>query len=397
MSKIEHVALAIQRAALGLLGQHKYSNGYTSVGDSDIAEANIVIQVAASFIGAGCHVWAESPFKGHEDNQCKRLDLLVDVASNDPEYPTLLTIEAKRIASGEKDKKVEEILTDYERIRSWQTLDETKMPLFYSVAHSVEWFYGALVVIVPEACDIYGCAVTPWFSEWWKYLTTRPHGFSEAGVVRLEEVLKTAVVRDFERADDRDGFDEENPVGRRLAVTYALFDFGPGPGSLHTAKHEAAHAVVAWRLQIPVRSLVLTGVLAEEGELRGGTVCDWESLRGTLSNREACIRGFAVAYAGALHDARTEEGGGDFDEIFNQLPTDSSVAEYVRGKLIEWEQMSPAARTDEESSEGYQRADHLIGEELDRIERLGKHLLGVRQMDEQAIQNWFTQDDTMNK
>src|SRR5208337_4644875 len=68
-----------------------------------------------------------------------------------------------------------------------------------------------------------------------------------------------------------DGFDEEDPFGTRLAVLYALFDFGPTSveSNLQAAEHEAAHAVVAWRLGIPVRRLFLN----DDGELRGSTIC----------------------------------------------------------------------------------------------------------------------------
>jgi hypothetical protein len=390
MKTIENAAFVIQEAAKRVLKQHKYSNGYLSVGDSDIAEANIVIQVAALFIGSGCHVWAESPFKDHDGNQCKHLDLLVDVASNDPEYSRLLTIEAKRITAGENDKKIEEILRDYVRIQLWRTLDESQLPLFYAVFQPVEWFYGALVVIVPEPCDIHGRVAASPLSAWWRDLGSRPAGFSDANIARLEEVLKTAAVHDFEQAEDYwDGFDEEDPTGTRLAVLYALFDFGPTAvrSNLQAAEHEAAHAVVAWRLGMPIRRLFLN----DDGELRGGTICDWESLRGTLPDREVCIRGFAVAYAGALHDVRMEEDR-DFDEIFNALPTDHDAAADVRAKLAEWEKVPSNDRTEKESSKGYQLADSLVGEELDRIERLGRHLISVREMAEPAIRDWFDQD-----
>ncbi len=394
MKTLENAASVIQDAAQRLLKQHKYSNGYLSVGDSNITEANIVIQVAASFIGSKYHVWAESPFKEHEGDQCKHLDLLVDVASGDPEYSRLLTIEAKRIAAGENDNKIEEILRDYERIRSWRTLDENQLPLFYSVFQPVEWFYGALVVIVPEPCDIHGRVAAPSLSAWWRKLGNRPYGFSDAGIARLEEVLKTCAIHDFEQAEDSwDGFDQEDPSGTRLAILYALFDFGPTSveSNLQAAKHEAAHAVVAWRLGIPVRRLFLN----DEGELRGGTICDWESLRSTLPNREVCIRGFAVAYAGALHDVRMEEDR-DFNEIFNALPTDQDAAADVRAKLVEWEKISSIDSTDKEALEGCQRADSLVGEQLNRIERLGKHLLSVREMAEPAIRDWFDHDATLD-
>jgi len=160
--------------------------------------------------------------------------------------------------------------------------------------------------------------------------------------------------------------------------------------NLQAAEHEAAHAVVAWRLGIPVRRLFLN----DDGELRGSTICDWESLRSTLTNREVCVRGFAVAYAGALHDVRMEEDG-DFNEIFNTLPTDNDAAADVRAKLVEWEKIPSTDRTDQESLEGYQRADSLVGEQLDRIERLGKHLLIVREMAEPAIRDWFDHDVTL--
>lgn len=390
MKTIESAARLIQDAARRLLKQHKYSNGYLSVGNSEIAEANIVIQVAAAFIGSQCHVWAESPFKESDGNRSKHVDLLVDVASDDPDCSRLLIIEAKRITAGENDKKIEEILRDHERIQSWRTIDETQFPLFYSVFQPIEWFYGALVVIVPEPCDIHGRVVPPSLSAWWKNLGNRPHGFSDAGIARLEEVLKTSAIHDFEQTEDYwDGFDEEDPTGTRLVVLYALFDFGPTgvDSNLRTAKHEAAHAVVAWRLGIPVRRLFLN----DDGELRGGTVCDWESLRGTLSDREVCIRGFAVAYAGALHDVRMEKDG-EFNEIFNALPADHDAVVDVRAKFVEWGKIPSTDRTDKESSEGYQRADSLVGEELDRIERLGKHLLSVLEMEEPAIRDWFDLD-----
>ena len=150
--------------------------------------------------------------------------------------------------------------------------------------------------------------------------------------------------------------------------------------------------MVAWRLGIPVRRLFLN----DDGELRGGTICDWESLRGTLPNREVCIRGFAVAYAGALHDVRMEEDG-DFNEILNTLPIDHDAVVDVRAKLAEWEKLSSTDGTDKESLEGYQRADILVGKELDRIERLGRHLLSVREMAEPAIRDWFDHDARLDK
>jgi hypothetical protein len=123
MSIIQTAATSLAAAARSLLVQHKYSNGYIYVGDSEIGEANMVLHAAASLLRSGLHVWAESPFKTHDSNQCKHLDLLVDLTPTDPNVSTLLTIEAKRIAAGESDGKIQEIINDYGRIRFWRKLE----------------------------------------------------------------------------------------------------------------------------------------------------------------------------------------------------------------------------------------------------------------------------------
>ena len=186
MTLIEHAAYIVSQAAKGLFQQHKYSNGYISVGDSEIAEANIVIHAASTFLQAGMDVWAESPFKTRESNKCKHLDLLVDLVPTDPDASTILTIEAKRIASGEEDKKVEEILNDYERISIWRSLGPRQTPLFYGAVHPVAWFYGCLLVVLPEACEEKGAQIGVPFSVWWKERTTRPSGYNDDGIARLE-------------------------------------------------------------------------------------------------------------------------------------------------------------------------------------------------------------------
>jgi hypothetical protein len=83
---VDRAACVIENAVRKLLQQHKYSNGYLSECQSEIAEANIVIHIAAGFLESGCRVWAESPFRTHENKNCKRVDLMVDMASDDPDY-----------------------------------------------------------------------------------------------------------------------------------------------------------------------------------------------------------------------------------------------------------------------------------------------------------------------
>jgi hypothetical protein len=53
MSIIQKAATSLDAAARSLLLQHKYSNGYISVGDSEIGEANLVLHAAASLLRRG--------------------------------------------------------------------------------------------------------------------------------------------------------------------------------------------------------------------------------------------------------------------------------------------------------------------------------------------------------
>jgi hypothetical protein len=118
------------------------------------------------------------------------------------------------------------------------------------------------------------------FSVWWKERTARPTGYDDDGIARLEAVLSSAAVCDSTRFGYIDG-------ERRMTVAYALFDFGPGPGSYPSAAHEAAHAVVAWRLHVPLHGIGL----APDSELRGGFACNLGiSARPTLGSRDLRAR-----------------------------------------------------------------------------------------------------------
>ena len=105
------------------------------------------------------------------------------------------------------------------------------------------------MIVLPEACEPKGAPIGNPFSAWWKDRVTRPSAYADDGISRLEAVLNSATVFNAIGSAPMDG--------RRLAVAYALFDFGPGPGSLPSAKPEAAHAVVAWRYNVPLPGIGL--------------------------------------------------------------------------------------------------------------------------------------------
>jgi hypothetical protein len=113
--------------------------------------------------------------------------------------------------------------------------------------------------------------------------------------------------------------------------------------------------------------------LMPEGALRGGTICDWESLRDSYSSRDTCIRGFAVAYAGMAHDLQQDEQM-SFEELYNQLPTDADAIEDVRNRLRNWEQLAIADETAVEASAGWQLAQELVTEEIGGHTAIGRSL-----------------------
>ena len=68
----------------------------------------------------------------------------------------MLTIEGKRITPGEENVKLKQIIPDFDRIRSWRSLPVVGIPIFIGLTQEIEWFYGALVAVIPESCDELG-------------------------------------------------------------------------------------------------------------------------------------------------------------------------------------------------------------------------------------------------
>lgn len=174
-------------------------------------------------------------------------------------------------------------------------------------------------------------------------------------------------------------------------MPYAVFDFGPGvtEDDLLAAKHEAAHAVVTWRLGVPVHKITISADGGHDS-LQGHTICDWEGLHGTKDDFELCKTGFAIAYAGIALEMQTT--GADYYEISNALPTDLNEVAATRRRLIEWQPLSPEADRREVSKGGYNLAHSLVTREMSRIERLAQALLIQRVFEGDAIQEWFAKD-----
>ncbi|HXX99921.1 MAG TPA: hypothetical protein VEI54_03305 [Candidatus Limnocylindrales bacterium] len=204
----------IRESAHKLFKQSKYSASDLFSRRSEIAKANLVIHLASSFIANRYLVWAEVPFKNRHSKRSNRFDLSIEFGYDNAENSMCLKIEAKRIAQGEEDRKIQEVIDDFERIKSWRD------PLY--LFRKIERLYGAIVIIFPEKCGKDGSISSPSLSEWWSTpQSAAPLPYSKEALSRLRAIL--------EGGAKAKGVVLAGPPwngGSRLAVSYAVFDFG---------------------------------------------------------------------------------------------------------------------------------------------------------------------------
>lgn len=415
MSTVSRITEVIRAGAESLLGQHKYSNGYFSQGASEIAEQNLIVHVAHSFLAdthvrkggrrmsksANHAVWAESPFKTPGSNEARHLDLFIDF-DLDSENSTVLTIEGKRITPGEENKKIREIIDDFDRIKSYRTLPPEGLPLFLSLAQPIEWFYGALIVIVRESYDEAAAGFDNSFVTWWQNLKGLPPKYAPESIDTLRQILQAAdedakgfidgcyrdkeVHLDFDWETEESLPREQREDAKKLSVVYAIFDFGPGPGeeNLLKAKHKSAHAVVAARLGLPVHK---TSIRPGDEPLGCDEICDWESLLERTMDASSCENLFAIAFAGAAMEMQLEPDR-HIEEILIEFSEDSDTVMLIRKHLA----VVKAPSADQTEKDGLELAVRLVKEETSRIERLAHFLLEKVSLTESEILDWFNRD-----
>jgi len=147
--ELDLIEAFIRAGATRLFSQFEKSSGYLSLGDSQIAEAAIVIHVASSALKGGHTVWPESPFRDRPDEGTKHLDLLIDLNPDEYETPVLVTVEGKAVSEGFVTKKIREIVRDYGRVCEWNRLNRGDVPIFF-VLNDPRRVYGGLVVLCTE-------------------------------------------------------------------------------------------------------------------------------------------------------------------------------------------------------------------------------------------------------
>lgn len=198
-SYVSEIADLIHRGAERLLLQSKYSADYLLNETSEIAEANLVVHVASAFIEKNYIVWSELPFRNPPQNRNSRFDLSIDLFYEKSDSSISLKIEAKRIAQYEENLKVRQIIGDFGRMKSWRGVTSEPEDFPYHSLREIEWFYGAIAVILPENCDEEGSPLEPSFTSWWKNLNEFPPNYDERLLGKLRAILNNAARRDFVR------------------------------------------------------------------------------------------------------------------------------------------------------------------------------------------------------
>lgn len=205
---------SISRASRAMLDQFRASEGFTSLGDSQLAEATLALYVAREFMSADAAVWAESPFREKPRGRMKRLDLLIDANAGSNAPPDLLAFEAKAITTKNRNAKLEEIVEDISRVTLWKSLVRTGKPLFF-VDSPPGRVRGVIAVILTERLDPRTQVVpSNSISLWWDSLNS-PVLMSPSLKRRLKSSLAKAK-RGVEVSAYRDG-------GIQRSVVWAVF------------------------------------------------------------------------------------------------------------------------------------------------------------------------------
>lgn len=375
--ELDRIEAFIQAGATRFFSQFEKSNGYISLGDSQIAEAAIVMHVASSASQCGHAVWPESPFRDRPDEGTKHLDLLIDLDPNKYKTPVLVTVEGKAVSRGYITPKIREIVRDYGRVCEWNRLDREGVPVFF-LLNDPSRVYGAVVVLCTENLGSDRQLPAGAFSTYWQTLDGAINGASDSLRDVLETKLRKAIRKDVVECNYIDG-------GFHYSVAYAIFGSTDETSGFlrHTAEHEAAHAIVALRSGLTVTDIALI----EEGPLRGGVECDWKTSRSRMPDAQLITSSFALAYAGAVIDMdRTGKGIG---ETIEKLKWDKAAIEDSRNTAVEWQVAASTAETRELSSAGFEQAISLIKEHRELIQELADELMDKASLNEKQLADWY--------
>lgn len=374
--------IALEEAANKLLNQLKHSNAFTTLGDSALAEASLVMHIAAAFSRRETAVWAESPFRSAEDDNINHVDMLVDLSASDGSMPDVLLLEAKAGAPGKRSETIKLVIDDIARLKNWSTLDIFSRPMFFYWS-SIQRVRGVIAAVFTEKLkphDGFNFELKAGsLAGWWEKMEgqLRASGTLPAS---LKDQLALAVWRRVVPGPVKDG-------GFQTFVAYAVFECeNPEPSELRkTTEHEAAHAVIALGLGLRVQEVRL----CDSGDQTGQFRCEWRTARGKIPESQLLTFASAVAYAGAVIDFKYRGKGQTFQDIINRLPTDTERLKEIRATAIEWGLAKDEREAFVFTNAGYELACQLIPENWHLISDLAEMLEDQAVLDGDYLANWF--------
>jgi hypothetical protein len=370
----------LDQAAQSLLDQMRFSNGFRNLGEASLAEATLVIHIAAAFMRRGAAAWAESPFTSNRADNINHLDLLIDLSASDRSSPDLAIVEVKAVPPGNLSTKIPEIIKDITRVMEWPKLPLLYRPTFFywSIPCRVR---GVVAAILTERLAKTTLTCPPdALSRWWQSLK---------GDVVIKTKLREPLRRSLSKASLRKVIPGTTKDGGfQTSVAYAVFncEVVKSTGMQKSAEHEAAHAIIALRLGLPIQEIALF----DKGEHEGGVVCNWKQARGSRADRELVIAAFALAYAGAVIDLKYKGKGKDLQDVLNALPTDAARIKEARNTAIEWRIARTQRDTDQFTTAGFELALRLVPESWPFIVDLAEMLMEYESIDGDTLRNWYS-------
>ncbi|WP_158748727.1 hypothetical protein [Acidobacterium sp. S8] len=154
-----------------------------------------------------------------------------------------------------------------------------------------------------------------------------------------------------------------------------------------TARHLAAHAIVALRAGFRVERIALDAI----SNAHGGVVCDWKQAREAYRDDEKLIhRSFALVYVGGLIDQEHLEN--ITDDLRAEMKADMAASEDSRETAVAWNLVASVQETNAFARIGYKLASRLIKKDGPLIEKLSVLLAEWGSVDEASLMEWFQQN-----
>ena len=147
-----------------------------------------------------------------------------------------------------------------------------------------------------------------------------------------------------------------------------------------TARHLAAHTVVALRAGFRVERVALDAI----SSVYGGVTCDWKQAREAYGDDTKLIhRSFALVYVGGLMDQE------HLENLSGEFRAEMAASEDSRETAVAWNLAASVQDTNAFARIGYKLASRLIKKDGPVIERLSILLTERGSLDEASLMEWF--------